>query len=152
MATSPCFTHRRRVLFHETDLAGIVHFSNFLKYMEEAEHAFLRSIGFSVHPSGPAGVRAEEGWPRLRAECDYHAPLFFDDEIDIEVHVAEVRDKAVRYRFYIWKNGPDARVKSATGQIVAVHVRADRAAGTIRPVPMPEDLRAQLMAHLAPEG
>lgn len=148
---APRFAHRRRVLFHETDLAGIVHFSNFFKYLEEAEHAFLRSIGFAVHPSGPEGARTEEGWPRLKAQCDYHAPLFFDDEIDIEVRVAEVRDKAVRYRFYVWKDPEGSRVRSASGEIVAVHVRADRAAGTIRSVPMPEDLRARLMAHLAPE-
>ena len=44
------FVYRRRILFHETDLAGIVHFSNFFKYMEEAEHAFVRSIGLSIHP------------------------------------------------------------------------------------------------------
>ena len=42
------FTVRRRVEFSETDMAGIVHYSNFFRYMETVEHAFYRSLGFSV--------------------------------------------------------------------------------------------------------
>jgi acyl-CoA thioester hydrolase len=36
---------RRRVEFSETDMAGIVHYSNFFRYMEAAEHEFFRSLG-----------------------------------------------------------------------------------------------------------
>ena len=39
---------RRRVEFSETDMAGIVHYSNFFRYMEAAEHEFFRALGFSV--------------------------------------------------------------------------------------------------------
>ena len=45
------FTHQRQVEFAETDMAGIVHFANFFRWMESAEHAFLRSLGHSVHTS-----------------------------------------------------------------------------------------------------
>ena len=38
----------RRVEFSDTDMAGIVHFANFFRYMETAEHGFYRSLGFSV--------------------------------------------------------------------------------------------------------
>ena len=38
----------RRVEFSETDMAGIVHYSNFFRYMETAEHGFFRSLGYSV--------------------------------------------------------------------------------------------------------
>ena len=38
----------RRVEFCDTDMAGIVHYSNFFRYMEVAEHEFFRSLGFSV--------------------------------------------------------------------------------------------------------
>ena len=37
--------YKRRVEFAETDMAGQVHFSNFFRYMEAAEHAFFRSLG-----------------------------------------------------------------------------------------------------------
>ncbi len=43
------FTTRRFVEFVDTDMAGIVHFSAFFRYMEAAEHELLRSLGLSVH-------------------------------------------------------------------------------------------------------
>ena len=53
---APCLTlpvceHRlkRRVQFYETDMAGIVHFSCYFRYMEEAEHAMWREAGLSIH-------------------------------------------------------------------------------------------------------
>ena len=55
------YVHRRRVQFYETDAAGIVHFSWYFRYMEEAEHALWRAAGLSVPPPG-GGV----GWPRVR--------------------------------------------------------------------------------------
>ena len=42
------FKTQRRVEFRDTDTAGIVHFSNFFAYMEQAEHALLRSIDLGV--------------------------------------------------------------------------------------------------------
>ena len=70
----------RRVEFSETDMAGIVHYSNFFRYMEAAEHAFFRSIGFSVVTRN---VDPPVGWPRVHAECDYRRPIRFEDELEI---------------------------------------------------------------------
>ncbi len=42
------FRYARRVQFAETDLAGIMHSSNFFRYMEEAEHALWRAAGPSI--------------------------------------------------------------------------------------------------------
>ena len=51
------FAYRRRVQFAETDLAGLVHFSMFFRYMEEAEHALWRAAGLTIAKAGepPAG-------------------------------------------------------------------------------------------------
>ena len=38
------YRHLRMVEFADTDMAGIVHFSRYFRYVEEAEHAFLRSV------------------------------------------------------------------------------------------------------------
>lgn len=141
------YLHRRRVLFHETDLAGIVHFSNFFKYMEEAEHAFLRSVGLSIHPEENWRSPVRHGWPRISATCDFHVPLQFEDEIEIELIVAEVRTKSIRYRFYFWKHPDGERVRAATGEIVVVSVIADRAAGTIQSSPIPEVFRDRIEVH-----
>ena len=53
------FTITRRVEFSETDAGGIVHFTNFFRYMEYAEHAFFRSLGRSI-----ADAELDIGWPR----------------------------------------------------------------------------------------
>ena len=66
----------RRVEFSETDMAGIMHFSNFFRFMETAEHGFFRSLGLAIiNDKAHPGI----GWPRVRAECDYKAPLHFQD-------------------------------------------------------------------------
>ena len=74
------YRFRRRVQFYETDVAGIVHFSWFYRYMEEAEHALWREAGLSIHPHD-----SEIGWPRVSASFDFHRALRFEDEFDVEV-------------------------------------------------------------------
>jgi len=72
----------RRVQFYETDAAGIVHFSWFFRYMEEAEHGLWRATGLSI-------ARAElgVGFPRVAASFEYHRPLRFEDEVDLRVEI-----------------------------------------------------------------
>jgi acyl-CoA thioester hydrolase len=140
------FLHRRQVLFHETDLAGIAHFSNFFKYMEEAEHAFLRSVGLSIHPEEDWRSPVRRGWPRVSASFDFHAPLQFEDELEIELVVAEIRTTSIRYRCRLWKDPDGRRIKAATGEMVVVSVVADRAAGTIQSAPIPESFREKIEA------
>ncbi len=116
------FTQRRRVSFSETDLAGIMHFSNFFRWMEELEHAFYRSLGLSVHPLAHGATDTSTGWPRLKASAEYRLPLQFEEEVDVELVVAEMRTKAIRYVFRFWKNpgDPSSRALAATGELVVV--------------------------------
>ena len=101
------FRHRRRVHFSETDLAGIVHFANFFRFMEEAEHAFYRSLGFSVHNMVAQEGDSPVGWPRVHASADFRKPLKFEDEFDIEVLVAAVGSKTIDYQFRFLGEGDD---------------------------------------------
>lgn len=109
----------RRVEFSETDMAGIVHYSNFFRYMETAEHGFFRSLGFSVvmnHFDTPMG------WPRVHAECDYRHPLHFEDEVEIHLLVSEKKSKSLSYLFKFRKmNGPKP-VEIARGSLTVVCV------------------------------
>ena len=73
------FRSQRRVEFAETDLAGIVHFSSFFRYMEETEHAFLRSLGLSVRLFVPEG---EIGFPRLGSTCEFRRAMKFEEVLD----------------------------------------------------------------------
>ena len=57
----------RQVEFSDTDMAGIMHFSNFFRFMEAAEHSFFRSLGFSIHTTQPERV----GWAQRSSASWY---------------------------------------------------------------------------------
>lgn len=85
----------RRVEFCETDMAGIVHFSNFYKWMEQAEHAFFRSLGLTIVRHLPDGSTL--GWPRVSAQCRFEAPACYEDLIDVLLTVQRVGVKSLTY-------------------------------------------------------
>ncbi len=94
------FRYARRVQFAETDLAGIVHFSFYFRYMEEAEHALWRAAGLSI-----AARDAVVGWPRVAAAFDYKSPLRFEDEFDVHVRIGAVSRRTIEYSFVIRREG-----------------------------------------------
>lgn len=137
------FTCVERVQFSETDMAGIVHFSNFFRYMERVEHAFFRSLGFSV--VDPVHVGEERvGWPRVHASCDYMAPLKFEDEFECELLVEEVRNKVIRYLIRFWRQ--EDRVLAAEGRITAACVRREASTGKLKAVEIPARIRQKIEA------
>jgi acyl-CoA thioester hydrolase len=136
----PCeFKITRCVEFSETDMAGIVHFSNFFRMMEAVEHAFFRSMGFSIHQSEDG---ATIGWPRVSVSCDYRAPLKFEDEVEIHLLVSEVRSRSIRYQFVFRK--PNDGIEVAYGTIAAVCATVDKTTGKLLPVPIPERIRQKI--------
>ena len=74
------FRTTRIVEFGDTDMAGIVHFANFFRFMEAAEHAFLRSLGLSVVMEIDGG---NYGLPRASAACDYLRPARFGEPFGV---------------------------------------------------------------------
>jgi YbgC/YbaW family acyl-CoA thioester hydrolase len=139
------FKAHRRVEFSETDMAGIVHYSNFFRYMETAEHAFFRSIGFSIamqHTDTPMG------WPRVHASCDFRHPLRFEDVFEIRMLVAEKKSKALTYLFKFTKLNATPQVEVARGRLTVVCVTRD-ATGKMSAAPIPEFIASQV--EVAPE-
>jgi acyl-CoA thioester hydrolase len=124
---------RRRIQFYETDVAGIVHFSWFFRYMEEAEHALWREAGLSIHPP-----QSELGWPRVAASFDFQRALRFEDEVDIHLRIAEISRKTIRYECRISKDGE--QVASGTMTIACV-----RKAPTMRAVEIPDEIVQRLL-------
>ena len=131
------FKLTRRVEFAETDMAGIVHFSNFFRMMETTEHAFFRSLGFTIHGHENG---ATTGWPRVSASCDFSRPLRFEEEVEIHLLVAEVRSRSIRYQFVFRKVADGSEV--ARGQVAAVCATVDKTLGKLVPVAIPDPIRA----------
>lgn len=131
------YTISRRVQFAETDMAGVMHFSNYFRWMEEVEHAFLRSVGLSVVQPVAGG---EVSWPRVQVSCEYFAPLYFEDEVEIRMAVTDIREKSMTYEATFHKNGN----RTARGRIKMVCCQwVD---GTFVSVEIPGEIRSKLTA------
>jgi len=130
------FRTTRLVEFGDTDMAGIVHFAQFFRYMEAAEHQMLRSLGLSI----TIDWKGEKiGFPRVAASCDYLRPARFDEELTINVKVSKLGRSSVTYSFEFFKE----EELIARGQITAVFCRVD-GEGKMESCEMPPQVRAKL--------
>jgi YbgC/YbaW family acyl-CoA thioester hydrolase len=130
------FRTTRRVEFVDTDVAGIVHFSNFFRYMESAEAEFLRSLGLSFKMIWQGHSL---GLPRVAASCDYLSPARFDDVLDVAVWVEKLGRSSITYAFDFSLEGKAV----AKGRVTAAccRVNADRSFAAIE---IPAEIRAKL--------
>ncbi len=136
----PCeFRARRLVEFADTDAAGIMHFANYFRIMEAVEHAFIRSIGETVHVQ--VGDKMT-GWPRVEVSCRYFAPFRFQDEMEVQLLVERKTDKAITYRFNFRKVDEGGSTASspvvARGAVTALFATNHGPDGRLRAAPMPE--------------
>jgi YbgC/YbaW family acyl-CoA thioester hydrolase len=134
--TTPLFRTSRRIEFYDTDMAGIVHFANFFRFMESAEVDFLMSRGLSVALPWEG---QKLGFPRVAASCDYLRPVRFLDVLDITVSIQNLGSKSVTYAFEFFK---DDKIV-AKGQVTSVCCRVG--GPKIESVVIPESLRAKLI-------
>ncbi len=113
------FKQRRKAVFSETDLAGIVHFASFFPYMEDCEHPFYRSLGHSVtNMVDNDGINI--GWPRVNVSCEYLKPIRFEEEFEIQLTVSDITDKTIKYDFNFFDNDKQLIAK---GTVVVVCVK-----------------------------
>jgi YbgC/YbaW family acyl-CoA thioester hydrolase len=129
------FKLNKIVEFHETDMAGIMHYSNFFRFMEMAEHAFYRSLGWSVHPHES---ERDVVWPRVNAQCDFKKPLYFEDNVEIHLIVQEKREKSIRYLFHINKINEAGKTNVAIGRMTIVCSQYDPETRSFKSVQLPE--------------
>jgi YbgC/YbaW family acyl-CoA thioester hydrolase len=145
------FQITRGVEFSETDLAGIMHFSNFFRFMESAEHAFFRSLGFSVARSR---LGLEVCLPRVHAECDYAVPLRFEDEVQVRLLVERKGRRSLTYQFRFSRLNGSTPQEVARGRLTVASVER-QADGSLKAVPLPKTIAAkieQAPAHLLSDG
>lgn len=138
------YRSERRVEFRDTDAAGIMHFSTYFTCMEEVEHEFLRSLGWSVvQRESDADEAATISWPRVAAACDYSRPSRFEDLLTLELEVAHLGTKSVKYGF-TFLAGDDQPL--ARGSLTAVCCRIVHGKPP-EAIAIPDDLRSQLMRY-----
>lgn len=83
MAAEYLYTYYRKAQYHETDQMGIIHHSNYVKWMEEARTACMDRMGFSYKHVEELGVIS----PVVEISVAYKKQVCFEDEIEIGISV-----------------------------------------------------------------
>lgn len=131
MKPSKTFKTRTRVRYAETDASGIVYYNNYFVYFELGRIEMFRQLGL------PYDWRL----PIADTYCKYHASARFDDLLEIQTCLEEVRSKGFRLgsRVYRLDDDEEATVLLVEGTTSMVTVGEDR-----RPIPLPEAFRRAL--------
>jgi len=127
-------THRfaLRVYYEDTDLAGIVYYANYLKFIERARSEWVRDLGIDQ-----TRLRAEAGlvFAVRRLEADYLAPARFDDLLTVHTEA----QSATAARLVLVQE-----VLRGADRLFSARVTLVCMAGTGRAVRLPAELRRDL--------
>lgn len=101
------FRYSHQVRYYETDMMGITHHSNYIRWMEEARGAYLESIGLPYKMIEERGIVS----PVTAVNVSYKTPSTFDDEVIVETSITKFT--GIRFEVeYLMTN-------AKTGDIVA---------------------------------
>ncbi len=89
--------HELRVIFGDTDQMGVVYYANYLRFFEAARAHFWRQLGKSYKDLEAWGVAL----PVIAAHCDYRSPSYYEDLLEIEVDVVELRHASMRFAYQV---------------------------------------------------
>jgi acyl-CoA thioester hydrolase len=122
------FTTRLRARYAETDATGIVYYNVYFVYLEVGRIELFRELGLTY----------DRHLPIVETGCRYHASAVFDDLLEVETSVGEVRSKGFRLDGRVFRVEPDGtRTLLVEGFCAMVTVDDDN-----RPVPLPPAFRA----------
>jgi len=129
------FVYSTPIRFADVDHAGIVYYPRFFHFFHLAFEELWRSrLGARAYVD--LLDRRRIGFPAVRAEADYKAPLRFGDTADIELSVARLGGKSITFRYRVWRAEP--RELAAEGQVVCAVTDLSR----FTAISVPDDVRA----------
>lgn len=131
MASAFPFTHRLEVRFSDCDSMGHVNHAVYFTYLEQGRFALWRHLYGSGGLPGAGSIMAH-------AECDYRAPAFVNDALDVRVKVAEIRRSSFVLEYEIVNAASGQRLADAKTVIVTYDYQAGRS------MPIPPDARSLL--------
>ena len=135
------FRARMKVRFGDEDHAGIVYYPRFFHFFHVAFEDFFDQQGF---PYRQVLDVDHVGWPAVKVECDFRAPLRFGDEVDVDVDLTRVGNKSATFRYRAQRAGEEVAVAHVT--VACVDMR------TFAPQPIPDAYRALFDRHRVAEG
>lgn len=127
-----------RVYYEDTDSGGVVYYANYLKFMERARTEWLRSLGFEMD----ALSRDQRIMFVVRSlSVDYHRPARFNDLLQVQTSVTEVRRASLCFTQAIERIQGTEQQLLCTGHSKVACVATD----SLRPKPVPRTILAEIM-------
>ena len=120
--------HEIRVIFGDTDQMGVVYYANYLRFFESARAAYWRHLGKSYKDLEAAQVAL----PVVEAHCNYKKPAYYEDLLEVDVEVGELRSASMRFVYTI-RRGTDVVAEGYTRHAVI--------GPTGRPRALPDEFR-----------
>lgn len=90
-----------RVRFCETDLMAIVHHGSYLTYFEAGRVEWLRKRGVTYAEWAARGVHL----PVVEAHVHYRSPARFDDLLDVETRLEQLRSVSLKFGYRVLRGG-----------------------------------------------
>lgn len=112
------YIYKRRANYYETDMMGIVHHSNHIRYFEESRLAYMKSFGCDVLQMEKEGIII----PNVDAYARYFVPVKFGEEVDIEVSLTTFNGTRMEYTYTVRKENGEI---AATGHTMHCFVKTD---------------------------
>ena len=106
------YLYERRAYYHETDQMGVIHHSNYLKWMEEARINLLDSCGISYKLMEDNGIIS----PVTAISIDYKTPCKFDDIVILELNITEYSGVKMTVEYKIYNKDTNALYVTATSK------------------------------------
>ena len=134
--------YKRRANYYETDMMGIVHHSNHIRYFEEARLDYMKSFGCDVLEMEKEGIII----PNVDAYAKYYIPVRFGEEVDIEVSLTTFNGIKMEYTFTMRKQNGEL---AAEGHTMHCFVKSN-----FRPISLKKafpEYYQKLLAHLEPK-
>lgn len=91
--------HKHVVQYYETDMMGVTHHSNYVRWMEEARTEYLRKLGFPYSAVEDGGLIS----PIVSMECSFKKTTTFEDVIYIKAEVYEFKGVKLKFRYTMTK-------------------------------------------------
>ena len=89
-----------RVLYGDTDAAGVVYYANYLRYFEKGRTEYMRDLVLSYREIEDLGLLL----PVIECYSRYKAPAAYDDLLTVETSLAELKNVSCRFNYRIYKN------------------------------------------------
>ncbi len=133
------FEYHRNVKYYETDMMGVVHHSNYIRWFEEARVEFMRVADLSYRHMEEEGIQI----PVVTVSCKYKIPATFDDNVTVKTTLQKYNGIVIGLGYEVYRDGDGALL--VTGE--STHCFVDRE--SFKPVNIKEarpDMHKKFMA------